>query len=147
MNAQPANRPGTAMAALLDQVPAPLAAQIRDAFASDLIYVSGISLTAGQQTVLNALEKHTTRQDRPCKPWCTDHDSDTDVCRHETLYVDFTGPGQTPWGSTGMTAHADEEPQAFVEFPGMGAAYMTVGDLRALATAALKLTDTAGGAR
>lgn len=48
-------RIGSATAALLAQVPAHLAEQLRDAIADDLIYVSKFSMDAGQQIVWDAI--------------------------------------------------------------------------------------------
>ena len=49
---------GSAMAALLKQVPAPLRKKIRDAWTADLQFMFTTGMNAGEHIVFDAFEKH-----------------------------------------------------------------------------------------
>lgn len=144
------HRVGAAMAGLLEQVPAGLREQIRDAWSEDLTFMFSTGMDAGQHVVWDAVEKHglTAARKPACQQWCSEHDDESGVCRRETVYVDFN-TSAIAWGSTGLTWHPDESAQVFVEFPGYGAAYLSPENARAFAQAVLQVADDAigGGAK
>lgn len=58
---------GSAMAALLAQVPAPLAAQIRDAWHDDLTFMFTTGMDAGQKIVFDAFENAGVKPPEPAE--------------------------------------------------------------------------------
>lgn len=156
MNAKPdtATQVGNTVAALLEQVPAPLAKQIRDARDNDLIQAYTAGLRHGRAGAFNAVEHlATTRQ--PCRPWCTDHTTtagDGEICSGETVTLNFDRPDLPAGSVTSATltlGYSDDEgDNVTIGLAGSETAYMAAGDFRTLVTAGLKLVgDTDGGAR
>ena len=70
MHTVPKNPPnvGSAMAALLKQVPAPLRKKIRDAWTDDLQFMFRTGMDAGEQIVFDAFEKHGINMPQPVAP-------------------------------------------------------------------------------
>lgn len=151
--ATPPTQVGSTVAALLERVPEPLRTSLAGAIAADQIRTYGIGLHHAAANAFKAIEAELANTRQPCRSWCASHVqtiADGDICHGETIRLDFRTPnrpvGHSDGASLGLSYADDEGDSAFVDL-GEGPQYMTVGDLRALATAALKLTDTAGGAR
>lgn len=137
---------GSATAALLAQVPADLAEQIRDAVTEDLYNVFSFALGAGRTNAFRTMEEQGIGTG--CRPFCASHittPADGELCIGNTVRLDFRAPdrtaGHTDGVSFGLGYSNDEGDNAFVKFTGQDAVYMDADDLRALAAAALKLTE------
>ncbi len=155
MNAKPTatTQVGSTVAALLEQVPAPLRTRLAGAIAADHIHTYTAGLRHAAARAFQAVEAELARTARqPCRPWCASHVqtiADGDICHGETVRLDFHTPnrpaGHSDGASLGLSYADDEGDSAFVDL-GEGPAYMGVDDLRTLALAALELADVAGGA-